>query len=290
MSNRVTTSSLNNNRVVASSPSKPEPNINNNERYSAINGETSEAEETQNQQTTKPVKNDSSPRKRSVSNSILSFTSSILAAAAASSTATGLIPVSPTQSPSKERQVINLSSNHSTPLKRGSTPTASPTRRGGRATKPSPHQGTPPQSPPTPHKIICQATVETIEPQKHEAAESDDDSSEKGRECGISNKLRVSPNKKKCSSPSSKLISALSPKKNRSPANKKLLAQMLQKSPKGSVRDGTISDLSNADSATGETTIRSARRNLTSMLMNNKALDTAAVEENGIVLIGPKKR
>ena len=65
---------------------------------------------------------------------------------------------------------------------------------------------------------------------------------------------------------------------------------MLRKSPKGSVRDGTISDLSNADSATGETTIRSARRNLTSMLMNNKALDTAAVEENGIVLIGPKKR
>jgi len=288
---RLPISSLNNNCVVGSSPSKLEPNINNNEQYSAIDGETPESEETQNEECTKAVKNkDTTPTKKSVSNSILSFTSSFLAAAAASSTVTGLLPVSPTQSPTKERHVIDLSS-HSTPRKRGSTPSASPTRRGGRATKPSPHQGTPPQSPPTPHKIICQATVETIVPGKHEATESDEDSGEEDHQCNIANKLRVSPNKKKCSSPSSKLISVLSPKKNHSSAIKKLLlAQTLQKSPKHSEIGVDAEDSSNADSDTGETTIRSARRNLTSMLMTNKALDTAAVEESGTALIGPKKR
>ena len=169
-------------KLLRFSPFRKNRIVNDNEQYSAIDGETPETEETQNEESTKAVKNkDTTPTKRSVSKSILSFTSSFLAAAAASSTVTGLLPVSPTQSPTKERQVIDLS-NHSTPRKRGSTPSASPTRRGGRATKPSPHQSTPPQSPPTPHKIICQATVETILHGKHEATESDEDS---GDACGL---------------------------------------------------------------------------------------------------------
>ena len=157
---------------------------------------------------TQRPKSNVTPTKKSVTNSILSFTSSILAAAAASASKEELSS-SPEQSPSRERRrVIDLSSSHSSPLKRASTPSASPTRRGGRATKPSPHQGTPPQSPPTPHKIICQATVETIEPSVETTSDKVKDKESEQR---CVDRIRSSPIKK--GTAGSKLISSLSPKK-----------------------------------------------------------------------------
>ena len=282
---RYATNGLNNNRVVGSSPSKLELSVNNNEPCN-----TNEDVKTENrvtQKNTKTIKsNSSTPTKKSVANSILSFTSSFLAAAAASSTATEILPMSPTQSPTKERhQVIDLSSNHSTPLKRASTPSASPTRRGGRATKPSPHQGTPPQSPPTPHKIICQSTVETIEPTIQSTA-SDDDNNEKGQQNYSSSRIRGSPNKKKCS-PGLKLISALSPKKKSSSADKK--HPLDQTIPTSSEHVETETGESKTISSADEASNMSARRNLTSSFFLNNAREPTA-EVNGTVGTRPKKR
>ena len=202
---------------------------------------------------------------------------------AAASATTEALSSSPEQSPTKDRRkIIDLSSSHSSPLKRSSTPSASPTRRGGRATKPSPHQGTPPQSPPTPHKIICQATVETIDPviQETSGEEGVDQEMHKNNRPIRS---RVSPNK---SSTGSKLISSLSPKKNNFSAEKSPLDQTNGKSHEVEY-DDQVSD--KAIGKNNETPSMQVRRNLTSSFMSSNTCETSA-KINGSTVTGPKKR
>ena len=231
--------------------------------------------------TTPRQNNENTPTKQSVSNQVFAFTSSFLTAAPSTA-----VSLSPTRSTKSESLAIELSSK--SPLKRSNNPSTSPTRKGARATKSSPHrgQGTPPQSPPTPHKIICQATVETLEqPQVVENGCAGDGSGDEGQgRDNISARLRVRP-KKKCS-PSSKLISALSPKKNMSSAKKKLvLEQTFQKSPKLGGGGSTANN-----EAERKPINMSARRNLTnSMLTSNDVLDNISVK-NGSTIAGPKKR
>ena len=271
---RYANNALNNNHV-ESSPSKLELNINNNEPNDDNKIVNTEIGGIQSHDTKQIRSSDNTPTKKSVASSILSLTSSILAAAAASSVATGRLSASPAKSPRKDVEVIDLSSNHLTPLKRGSDSSPSPTRRGGRATKPSPHQGTPPQSPPTPHKIICQANVETIEPTIKNSA-SADSIYENVEQIKSSSRLRASPNKK-CSS-GSKLISSLSPKKRNSPAKMVPLAETIQKSP-NHLKTDTVDSFDT--SSTKEALNMSARRNLTRSFLMNSACEASSRPDKG---------
>ena len=275
---RYGTRGMNNNTVVTSSPSKMDQIskndllISNNQK--GVDGKIDESHSKQ------PKSNASSPTKKSLTNSILSYTTSILAAAAASASSEAHLD-SREQSPTKDLQkVIDLTSNHSSPLKRMSTPSSSPTRRGGRATKPSPHQGTPPQSPPTPHKIICQATVETIGPTNE--AISNGFAEEKQRNAQ-STKHTNSPNKKKLSG--SKLISALKPKKNSSSTEKHESNDALTEENEQKELVGSASEIEVSEKDEGPT--MPARRNLTNSFLNGNNCE-ASVKIIGATVNGPK--
>ena len=262
--NKYESNSMNNNSSSTSSPSKSKVTANNIETENKF----------------KQSKNNSTPTKKSVTNSILSFTSSILAAAASATKEE--LSSSPEQSPSRERRkVIDMSSSHSSPLKRASTPSASPTRRGGRATKPSPHQGTPPQSPPTPHKIICQATVETIEPPVEATSDVHDIQSK----LKCDNRNRSSPIKR--SSPGLKLISSLSPKKHTSHIDKEISTSDCKE-----ITDKNINSQNDVNINTASEDKVSnlpARRNLTSdFLQNDTSVEPGQSNENTVTK--PKKR
>ena len=276
---RYGTRGMNNNTVVTSSPSKMDQIskndllISNNQK--GVDGKIDESHSKQ------PKSNASSPTKKSLTNSILSYTTSILAAAAASASSEANLD-SREQSPTKDlHKVIDLTSNHSSPLKRMSTPSSSPTRRGGRATKPSPHQGTPPQSPPTPHKIICQATVETIGPTTE--AISNGIAEEKQRN-SQSTKHTNSPNKKKLSG--SKLISALTPKKNSSSTEQQESNDALTQ--ENAEQKEIISSASEIEvSEKDEGSTMPARRNLTNSFLNGNNCE-ASVKIIGATINGPK--
>ena len=267
---------INNNSSSTSSPSKPKV------RSDKIGQTKVNETRLKNGDAEKKIpqsKSNVTPTKKSVTNSILSFTSSILAAAAASATKDELSS-SPEQSPSRERRrVIDLSSSHASPLKRASTPSASPTRRGGRATKPSPHQGTPPQSPPTPHKIICQATVETIEP----SVETTSDKVAKATEQRCIDRNRSSPIKK--GAPGSKLISSPSPKKTNLPVDRELSTTQRKETVSSSNSDDSNPTVTNGDKLSN----LSARRNLTNSFLTSNTCEQNG-QSNDADATKPKKR
>ena len=279
---RYDTSRMNNNSVVASSPSKVELKLNTKKPCNEKIVEDSKANE---EQCSSNIKSNS-PTKKSVTSSMMSFTSSLLAAAAASAKTEALLD-SQEQSPTKDRHnAIDISPKHQSPLKRASTPSASPTRRGGRGTKTSSHQGTPPQSPPTPHKIICQATIETIEPPMQSSSSEEGLNDEKQKQ-NSSIRGWASPNQKKLS-PGLKLISAISPKKSSSSLDTEhSIPLKAEKSPNQAKHE--TNELQKRISNIDEDLSRPARRNLTSSLMNN-SIFRQSDENNRILSKQPKKR